>query len=107
MRYLEYIYLAFAALIAAYIATEYKHLSTFAFVGLCLAAGLMGFMYSFRRSQRMLLEKMEREQPYPDEEEEEDEAEHTEPESIASAPASDHSASPADNTDDKEDGHGA
>lgn len=107
MRYLEYIYLAFAALIAAYIATEYKHLSTFAFVGLCLAAGLMGFMYSFRRSQRLLLEKMEREQPYPDEEEEDDEEVSTEPESIASAPASDHSTAPADNTDDKEDGHGA
>jgi hypothetical protein len=105
MRYLEYIYLIFAGLIAAYIATEYRHLSTFAFVGLCLAAGLMGFMYSFRRNQRHLLEKMEREQPYPDEEEDEEVS--TEPENSASAPASDHGAAPADTTDEKEDGHGA
>lgn len=105
MRYLEYIYLLFAGLIAAYIATEYKHLSTFAFVGLCLAAGLMGFMYSFRRNQRLLFEKMDREQAERDEEIDEEVS--TEPESVASAPASDLAAPPADNTDEREGGHGA
>lgn len=105
MRFLEYIYLLFAGLIAAYIATEYKHLSTLAFIGLCLAAGLMGFMYSFRRNQRLLFEKMDREQAERDEAIEEEVS--TEPEGIASAPATDHGHAPADNTDDKEDGHGA
>jgi flagellar biosynthesis/type III secretory pathway M-ring protein FliF/YscJ len=75
MRYLEYIYLAWAVVIAAYIASSYKHLSALAMVGLCIAAGLMAFMYSFRRSQRLLIEKMAREQPYPEEEDEEEEEE--------------------------------
>lgn len=75
MRYLEYIYLAWAVVIAAYIASSYKHLSVLAMVGLCIAAGLMAFMYSFRRSQRLLIEKMAREQPYPEEEDEEEEDE--------------------------------
>lgn len=73
MRYLEYIYLAWAVVIAAYIASSYKHLSVLAMVGLCIAAGLMAFMYSFRRSQRLLIEKMAREQPDPEEEDEDEE----------------------------------
>lgn len=72
MRYLEYIYLIGAVFIGAMIATNYKNLSTFAFIGLCIATGLMAFMYSFRRSQRLLMEKMEQEEQ---EEEEEDEPE--------------------------------
>lgn len=73
MRYLEYIYLIGAVFIGAMIATNYKNLSTFAFIGLCVATGLMAFMYSFRRSQRLLMEKMEQEE----EDEDEPEAEAT------------------------------
>jgi K+ transporter len=73
MRYLEYIYLIGAVFIGAMIATNYKNLSTFAFIGLCIATGLMAFMYSFRRSQRLLMEKMEQEE----EDEDEPEAEAT------------------------------
>jgi uncharacterized membrane protein len=73
MRYLEYIYLAGAIAIAAYLGTSYQDLPTLTFIGLCIAAGLMAFMYSFRRSQRLLFEKLEREQPDDEEEAEAEE----------------------------------
>jgi hypothetical protein len=58
MRYLEYIYLIGSVILAVYIATNYKHLDTYAVIGLGIGTGLMAFMYSFRRSQRLMMEKM-------------------------------------------------
>lgn len=62
MRYIEYVYLVVAVAVAAFIAMNIKHMAIHQVIltglGLCIAA----FMYSFRRTQRILFEKREQEE---------------------------------------------
>ncbi len=62
IRYYEYLYLAVAIGLAAFIAMSYKEMPTTSVIGMSVGAAVASFMYSFRRQQRIKLEEMEREE---------------------------------------------
>ena len=61
IRYDEYLYLAVAIGLAAFIAVSYEEMPSTAVIGMSVAAGVSAFMYSFRRQQRLKLEQFEQE----------------------------------------------
>jgi hypothetical protein len=62
MRYIEYVYLLIVVVVGAFITTNFKDMAIHQVIltglGLCIAA----FMYSFRRTQRLMYEKREQEE---------------------------------------------
>ena len=61
IRYYEFLYLAVAVGLAAFIAVSYNEMPSTAVIGMSVGAGVAAFMYSFRRQQRIKLEQIERE----------------------------------------------
>ena len=61
IRYIEYLYLAFAVLLTGWLAFNFAELPTRNKIVFGLAIGLCAFMYSFRRKQRQVLDEAERE----------------------------------------------
>ena len=59
IKYYEYLYLAVAVGLAIFLAMSYKEMPTTGVIGMSVATGVAAFMYSFRRKQRILLEKYE------------------------------------------------
>ena len=59
IRYIEYLYLAAAVGVSGYFAVNFKTLPTGRMVFLGFVVLLAGFMYSFRRKQRQMLEELD------------------------------------------------
>lgn len=59
IRYVEYLYLAAAIGVSAYFAANFKTLPTGRMVFLGFIVLLAGFMYSFRRKQRQMLDELD------------------------------------------------
>ncbi|RMG17952.1 MAG: hypothetical protein D6730_23430 [Bacteroidetes bacterium] len=57
MKYIEYVYLVVALMIGITLVTEFEHLTTSTKIVFLVAIALAGFMFSFRRSQRLKFEK--------------------------------------------------
>lgn len=62
MRYFEYVYLVVAVGLLFFLATEYKHLQTTNIIAIFVGMGISSFMFSFRRSQRIKFEQLEKEE---------------------------------------------
>ncbi|MEY3442065.1 MAG: hypothetical protein RLZZ519_346 [Bacteroidota bacterium] len=59
IRYIEYLYLAAAVAVSAYFAVNFKTLPTGRMVFLGFVVLLAGFMYSFRRKQRQMIDELD------------------------------------------------
>lgn len=59
IRYIEYLYLAAAVGVSGYFAANFKTLPTSRMIFLGFVVLLAGFMYSFRRKQRQMLDELD------------------------------------------------
>ena len=62
MRYLEYVYLLCGLGLAIYLGMNLSNMEIGAKIGFSVAAMLCSFMYTFRRKQRQMMEKMDEEE---------------------------------------------
>ena len=62
MRYLEYVYLVCGLALAIYLGVNLSEMEIGPKIGLSLGAMLCSFMYTFRRKQRQMMEKMDQEE---------------------------------------------
>lgn len=60
MRYIEYIYLAVAVGLVAFFAGNFNDLTTANIIALIAGIIISSFMFSFRRQQRLVIEREER-----------------------------------------------
>lgn len=71
MRYFEYVYLLCGVMVLVFLVKEQQHLPDGTRVAMLVAIVLFSFMFSFRRSQRIKMDKIREEQMRQLEEEEE------------------------------------
>lgn len=71
MKYIEYVYLVVALMIGITLVKEFENLTTTTKIAFIVAMAIGGFMFSFRRTQRLRFEKHYEEQLRKQEEEEE------------------------------------
>ncbi|MEM6765102.1 MAG: hypothetical protein AAF655_09255 [Bacteroidota bacterium] len=62
MKHIEYVYLAGSFMLLVFLVTEFKHLTSTTIGALLVAMVIFGFMYSFRRNQRIKFERWREEE---------------------------------------------
>ncbi|MEM6263049.1 MAG: hypothetical protein AAGI38_11120 [Bacteroidota bacterium] len=62
MKYIEYVWLGIAGMQIIFLSLQFRNLPTAPLVALMVGITICGFMYSFRRGQRQLIEKREKEE---------------------------------------------
>lgn len=75
MRYFEYVYMAVAVGLVVFLATNYKYFTTLNVIAVMVGIGIASFMFTFRRSQRIMLEAEEARRLEDGDDSEEEEAE--------------------------------